>query len=114
MTPAPPRTISLFGELDIRSARELQGTLSEAVGDVSRELTIDLRKVTFIDSTVLGALVRAAEQLRNQGRTLTLAILPGSPVEGLLEVSGLGERFSVVSGSPETVPGSTPGPAAAA
>ena len=109
-----PRTIRLFGELDIRSAREIQATLSEAVGDRTRELAIDLRKVSFIDSTALGALVRAAEQLRNQGRVLTLAIAAGSPVEGLLDVSGLTDRFAVVSDLPETAPGSTPDPAAAA
>lgn len=114
MTPELPRIIRLFGDLDIRSARELQATLSEAVGDRTRELAIDLRKVSFIDSTALGALVRASEQLRNQGRALTLAILPGGPVEGLLDVSGLHERFSVVSGLPETAPGSTPDPATAA
>ena len=113
MTPLP-RIIRLFGELDIRSARELQATLSEAVGDRSRELSIDLRKVSFIDSTALGALVRAAEQLRNQGRVLTLAVAGGSPVEGLLGVSGLTDRFAVVSDLPDTAPGSTPDPAAAA
>ncbi|MCW2990988.1 MAG: antirepressor [Solirubrobacterales bacterium] len=102
---ALPRTISLFGDLDIRSARELQATLSEAVGDRTRELLIDLRKVSFIDSTALGALVRAAEQLRNQGRVLTLARIPGGPVDGLLEVSGLTGRFALVSDPPASVPG---------
>jgi anti-anti-sigma factor len=111
---ALPRTIRLFGELDLRSAREMQSALSEAVGDRTRELIVDLRKVSFIDSTALGALVRAAEQLRNQGRTLTLVRVPGDPVDGLLEVSGLSERFALVSDLPETAPGSTPGPAAAA
>lgn len=111
---ALPRTISLFGELDLRSAREMQSALSEAVGDRSRELVIDLRKVSFIDSTALGALVRAAEQLRNQGRTLTLIRTPGDPVDGLLEVSGLGERFALLSDPPEAAPGPMTGPAAAA
>lgn len=115
MTSALPRTIRLFGELDLRSAREMQASLSEAVGDRSRELVVDLRKVSFIDSTALGALVRAAEQLRNQGRALTMLVTPGSPVDGLLEVSGLSERFALLSEPPpETVPGSSPGPAAAA
>ncbi|MFL5844418.1 MAG: STAS domain-containing protein [Solirubrobacteraceae bacterium] len=114
MTPALPRTIRLFGELDIRSARELQATLSEAVGDRTRELAIDLRKVTFIDSTALGALVRASEQLRNQGRMLTLALMPGGAVEGLLDVSGLYDRFTLVSELPDSASGSTPDPAAAA
>jgi anti-sigma B factor antagonist len=114
VTSALPRTISLFGELDIRSAREMQSALSEAVGDRTRELVVDLRKVSFIDSTALGALVRAAEQLRNQGRMLTLIRTPGDPVDGLLEVSGLGERFELLSDPPEAAAGPMPGPAAAA
>ena len=111
---ALPRTIRLFGELDLRSAREMQSALSEAVGDRTRELIVDLRKVSFIDSTALGALVRAAEQLRNQGRMMTLLITPGDPVDGLIEVSGLSERFALLSEPPETAPGSSSGPAAAA
>jgi len=111
---ALPRTIRLFGELDLRSAREMQSSLSEAVGDRTRELIVDLRKVSFIDSTALGALVRAAEQLRNQGRMMTLLITPGDPVDGLIEVSGLSERFALLSEPPETATGASPGPAAAA
>ncbi len=111
---ALPRTIRLFGELDLRSAREIQSALSEAVGDRTRELIVDLRKVSFIDSTALGALVRAAEQLRNQGRMMTLLITPGDPVDGLIKVSGLSERFALLSEPPEIAPGASPGPAAAA
>jgi anti-anti-sigma factor len=106
--------LQLFGELDIKTARELAPALSEAVGDVTRELVIDLRRVTFIDSTLLGALARAAGQLRNQGRALTLIRTPGSPIDRLLDVSGLNEAFTVVSDPAESAPGSTPGPAAAA
>jgi anti-sigma B factor antagonist len=110
----PPRTIQLYGELDINTARELGPTLSEAVGDVSRELVVDMRRVTFIDSTLLGALARAAGQLRNQGRSLTLVRTPGSIIDRLLEVSGLSEAFRLVDDPAETARGSTPGPAAAA
>jgi anti-anti-sigma factor len=111
---APPRTIQLFGELDINTARELGPTLSEAVGDTSRELVVDLRRATFIDSTLLGALARAAGQMRNQGRMVTLVRTPASPIDRLLEVSGLSECFALVTDPQETAPGSTPGPASAA
>jgi anti-anti-sigma factor len=114
MTVGPPRTIELYGELDLHSARELTPTLSEAVGDVSRELVVDLRKVTFIDSTLLGALARAAGQMRNQGRTVTLIRTPGSAIDRLLEVSGLSDTFMLVSDPAGTAAGSSPGPAAAA
>lgn len=114
MTGGPPRTIQLFGELDLHTARELASTLSEAVGDVSRKLVVDLRRVTFIDSTLLGALARAAGQMRNQGRIVTIIRAPGGPIDRLLEVSGLSEAFALVSDPAEIDAEPTPGPAAAA
>lgn len=107
VSPALPRTIRLFGELDLHSARELAATLSEAVGDVTRGLVIDLRRVTFMDSTALGALIRAAEQLRNQGRKLAVVRTPGGQVDVLLEVSGLTDRFELLSAPPESAPESS-------
>lgn len=113
MPPESFRTIPLFGELDLHSARELASTLSAAVGDVTCEPVVDLRRVTFMDSTVLGALVRAGEQMRNQGRALKLVVVAGQVTE-VLAVSGLTERFELLSVPPGTARGSTGDPAAAA
>lgn len=111
MTPESTlRTIRLFGELDLHSARELGATLSEAVGDTTRDPVVDLRSVTFMDSTALGALTRAAEQLRNQGRVLKLFLADGQVAE-LLEVSGLTDRFELLSPPEERLsPRSVSGP----
>lgn len=114
MSEAAPRIIRLFGELDIHHAREMAGLLSEAVGDAGRELVVDVRRVTFMDSTALGALVRAGERLRQQGRALGLLVTPGGQVDGLLESTGLAARFDVLSAPPGSAGGSTPDPAAAA
>jgi anti-anti-sigma factor len=114
MSHGPPRTIQLHGALDIHTARELAPTLSEAVGDTSREVVVDVRRATFMDSTLLGALAHAARQMRNQGRRMTLQITSGGAIERLLEISGLETAFEVVSAPPGTVPGSSHDPAAAA
>lgn len=99
--PGPLHTIRLGGELDLQSARELAPALSEAVGDTSRNVLIDLRDVTFLDSTMLGALARAASRMSNQGRRLTLVRTPGGAVDRLLELSGTASGFDVVSEPPE-------------
>jgi anti-anti-sigma factor len=96
MSALPPRTIRLDGELDIQRARELGAALSQAVGDVTRAPVVDLRGVTFMDSTALGALARAAEQLRNQGRELALVTAPGQ-VRDVIDVAGLSDRFALHS-----------------
>lgn len=92
---APPRTLTLQGELDAASIRAVAGDLSEAVGDMSQDVCVDLRRVTFMDSTALSAFVRAATQMRNQGRRLTLLVAPGSPVDGLLDVTGVRSCFEI-------------------
>jgi anti-sigma B factor antagonist len=88
------RLISLDGELDLSSSRRLAASLSEAVGDSTRRPLVDLTAVTFVDSTALGALVRASRQLRRQGRSLSLAVAQG-PVTEILEMSGTHGRFTV-------------------
>jgi anti-anti-sigma factor len=104
--------IRLSGELDMHSARDMAAALSEAVGDMTRALVIDLRSVAFMDSTALGALARAGEQLRNQGRALGLVVAPGQ-VSDLLASSGLADRFDVLSGLPGAAGGSNQDPATA-
>ena len=86
--------IKLEGELDALSARGLNAMLSQIVGDIGATPTVDLTHVTFLDSTVLGSLVHAAEQLRRQGRSLSLTVSPG-PVAQLFETSGLTDRFDI-------------------
>ena len=57
-------------------------------GNPSAAPVVDLSGVTFIDSTGLGALMRAHQRLRRQGRALSL-ICPAGPARRALEVSGL-------------------------
>ena len=111
MTTESFRTIPLHGELDLHTARELGATLSAAVGDVTRVPVVDLREVTFMDSTALGALIRAGEQMRNQGRPLRLVVAPGQVTE-LLAASGLNDRFELLSVPPSAGPRADPAAAA--
>ena len=106
--------IVLAGEVDTHDARGISAQLSPAVGDTTRAPVIDARKVTFLDTTVLAALAHASEQLRNQGRELTLVVGEGGRVRDILDHSGLADRFTLVSALPETAPGPTLDPAAAA
>lgn len=96
MTETAPLRLTFRGELDLHIARDMRATLNQAVGDSASEPVVDLRDVTFIDSTALGVLVHAAEQMRRQGRTLGLAVSDG-PVMELLNTSGLTDRFELVA-----------------
>lgn len=107
------RVLRFTGELDMVAARGIAGELSQAVGDMSSHPVVDLRTATFIDSMALAAFAHAGEQLRNQGRVLSLVVADG-PVRDLLDESGLADRFELLSDLPGTAPGSTPDRAPAA
>jgi len=95
------KTLRLSGEIDLQAARELGQALNELVGTAGGAATIDLSDVTFIDSTGLGALVRARERLRRQSRTLILVCPPG-PVRQVFELTRLLGTFVVVPDVPST------------
>jgi anti-anti-sigma factor len=59
--------ITLTGAVDLASERRLRADLSAAAGDAQRRVIVDLRAVTFIDSTGLAVLVHADRQFRQQG-----------------------------------------------
>jgi anti-sigma B factor antagonist len=84
--------LSLAGELDLATAPVLRDALRRAVERSPKRLVVDLAEVTFVDSTVLGALVEARSALG--GDAFALAA-PGLEVRRALEVSGLDRHFSV-------------------
>jgi anti-anti-sigma factor len=88
------RVLTVSGELDLQTQRRLRSELSEAAGDRSRELLIDLRGVTFLDSSVLAVIVHTEQQLRRQGRAMACVTSTG-PVEQLVEKSGLRDTLQL-------------------
>lgn len=68
-----PIVVSAVGELDLSTVDSFRSTVMDAVGDsASSSVVIDLRRVTFIDSTTLSVLVGAHRQLSAQNRQLTI------------------------------------------
>jgi anti-anti-sigma factor len=60
------RSIRLVGELDMSSARGLEEALASAI-ERGGPVLIDLGEVTFMDSTGISALLKAAYALRGRG-----------------------------------------------
>lgn len=78
--------VTVSGELDVASNQVLERTLARL-----REVdlvVVDLRRLTFIDSTGLGVLVRAHQLAREQGRRLGFVRGDGQ-VNRLLSLTGL-------------------------
>ncbi len=67
------------GELDAFVAPELSDGLAKTA--TARATVLDLRAVSFLDSTALGILVRAVREIRERGAEARV-VLPGTPRAG--------------------------------
>ena len=64
--------VALRGELDMATAPALEHHLEPFANDGVSAILLDLRELTFIDSSGLHALVRASERARVNGHRLIL------------------------------------------
>lgn len=87
--------VALVGELDIASAPEFEEAMEKVEAGAPAVLLLDLRKVEFIDSTGLRAVIAADERARSGGRRLV--IVRGTPaVERVFSVTQLDQRLEIV------------------
>jgi anti-anti-sigma factor len=87
--------VVLVGELDIASAEALERELETLEADSPGTLVLDLRRVEFIDSTGLRAVIAADERARSQGRRFVV-VRGSSAVERLFNVTQLDRRLEIV------------------
>jgi anti-anti-sigma factor len=78
--------VTLHGELDVVSADGLSNSLVELAGST---LVIDLSDLTFMDSSGIGALVRARNRITADGLCELVLTRPGAIVRKALEIVGL-------------------------
>jgi len=76
--------IHVCGEIDLKTAPELDACLGEADGEVR----IDMSAVTFVDSVGLSVLITHHRRHLSQGTTLRIVAV-SQPVRRLLEITGL-------------------------
>jgi anti-sigma B factor antagonist len=77
------------GELDLAAASAMRARVESVAGSA---LVIDLRDVTFIDSSALRELLNARESAARDGRRIVLSGVPAT-VARLLEMTGTAELF---------------------
>ncbi|QEC48590.1 STAS domain-containing protein [Baekduia soli] len=80
--------VVVFGEVDVASAPRLEAAMPDA--DV---IVIDLKSVTFMDSSGLHLLIRAHQHARDQGRTFALDRQLSPSVQRLLELTAMDRVF---------------------
>ena len=87
------------GELDLVSAETLRSTLDAAIAESlsaaldRAELVLDLRGLTFIDSTGLHLLVALDRRARREGFRLAL-VAPDAPIDRPIRLCGLDKTLA--------------------
>jgi anti-sigma B factor antagonist len=92
--------IAPSGELDIATAPELEQAIAEATAQPGARLVLDLRLLTFMDSTGLRTLAQTNARAVEDG--FYLEIVRGSrQIERVLEISGMATLLPLVDAPPD-------------
>ena len=87
--------IRCAGEIDVGTCAKLIDAFDRVFSGGVEAVRVDLRAVTFIDSTGIGCLLHGA--LKAQKLGTALIVVPGDAVERFIHVSGLGHALQTAS-----------------
>jgi anti-sigma B factor antagonist len=93
------RILAVDGELDLSTSGEFRDALSALLDDAPN-VAVDLRAVSFMDSTALGVIVAAMKRAREHGGDLALIGPAGSPRK-VLAITALDQIMRIVDGPEE-------------
>jgi anti-sigma B factor antagonist len=91
-------SLELRGELDIGTAPQLDEAVERALEDGCREVVLDLAGTTFLDSSGLGALIRAARTVDARQGQMAVLSPPGSEARVVIEMSRTGSVVGLRDG----------------
>jgi anti-sigma B factor antagonist len=93
-SPSQP-VIVARGEIDDATSPLLRSELASALALRPEEVTLDLRDVTFVDSSGLGVLVGALKRLRESGGGRFSVVDVQDPVRKVFDITGLTALFEL-------------------
>lgn len=85
----------LVGELDLSSASQVEEILKDLEAEGPALIVLDLRELTFMDSTGLRVMVSADARARDQARRLAIVQGP-EPVHRVFRITGLDDHLDIV------------------
>jgi anti-sigma B factor antagonist len=89
-------SVALHGELDLDHAYDFDTKLRRLEAQHPRCLVLDLRQLTFLDSSGLARLLAARRRARKDQRRLVLVRGPAA-VQRLFALTALDEQFEIVN-----------------
>ena len=91
--------IQVEGEINISTSPELKKLFEK---EASQKIVVDLKNVTYIDSSGLATLVEMLKRARTQGGGLALASM-SLKVKSLFEITKLDKLFSIFETQEEAI-----------
>ena len=95
--------LALAGEFDLSNAAQVEDALKEIENEHPPLLVLDLRELTFMDSTGLRVMVSADARARDDSRRLAVVQGPES-VHRVFRITGLDDHLEMVE-TPEAAVG---------
>jgi RND superfamily putative drug exporter len=89
-------TMVLGGELDLRTTRTFGDALAEVEREAPPVIVIDLRGLSFVDSSGLGQLVAATRRARSAHRRVVF-VRGSKPIDRILAVSGVDHALDLTA-----------------
>jgi anti-sigma B factor antagonist len=87
--------MELRGELDIGTAHEVEQAVERCLAEGSRDVVLDLTGTTLLDSSGLGALIRAKRTVDAQQGSMTVHSPHGSEARLVIEMSRMGTTLGL-------------------
>lgn len=88
------------GELDLATSPQLEQEMDTILARGAREVTIDMAKITFVDSSGLRVLIGLHERSTEDGWELALT-LPSEQARTVFRISGAEAHLPFVDGLPD-------------
>lgn len=88
------RILEISGEIDFHTSRELREKFQEILGKQCSRLLVNLKKVSYIDSSGLATFVEAFQRMSRAGGKLVLVGLVPA-VRGVFEIAKLDSIFDL-------------------
>ena len=87
-------TLTVSGIIDFSARKAIGALIEERMAHGQRDFVLDLRHVTFMDSSGLGALVACFSSIRKHGGSMRLTQIPNQVLE-LIEMTKLSHFFDL-------------------
>jgi anti-anti-sigma factor len=91
--------VRIQGEFDLACDDRFKEEMGRLVDQKTARLVLDLRELSFIDSTGLRALVRLDSTAKSDGFDFTVLYDPSGPIRRVLEVAGMEDVLPLADGS---------------